>query len=474
MAFLDTLIFGVRTILSGGAELTQRSKLNFHGSITAVDNPETGATDVSTGGNDVKASCRVATTVNITLSGAQTIDGVAVIAGNRVLVKAQSAGASNGIYVCAAGPWSRSDDANTSALVTSGMFTFVTEGTANDNTAWQLTTNDPIVLGTTALVFAQVGSGGVTSVSGTAPIVSSGGATPAISITAASGVAAGSMTAADFSKLGLYPAISGLSTGAVLRATGAAATAFGQVDLANVNAVAGILPAGNRAAPTAAEVAAVSTALHLSNNPRVADFATTLNIGFDGFTATDATEGGILFHRDGAVGTLEITARLKPIASGSAWTITAGVTYAGNLPSRNAPSVSQFANGGIALYDGVKVTVFGVDRSPGDVRNLVRINWTNEDLFASQTQTALAAPHPLHVAWIYGGPIYFQLRLRSGTIEYWWSLSGRQNSFVRETSMDVAVGAFLGPITHCGWGQLSNTSPPYPFDVNLGYFQNIS
>lgn len=111
-------------------------------------------------GLDVKTSARVATTANITLSGTQTIDGVAVIAGDRVLVKNQTAPAENGIYVVAAGAWSRSTDADTSADVTSGMYAFVAEGTVNADNGFVLTTNDPITLGTTSLVFTQFSGAG--------------------------------------------------------------------------------------------------------------------------------------------------------------------------------------------------------------------------------------------------------------------------------------------------------------------------
>jgi hypothetical protein len=62
-------------------------------------------------GLDAKASCLAATTANITLSGAQTIDGVSVVAGNRVLVKDQTAPRTTDIYLCAAGAWTRSTDA---------------------------------------------------------------------------------------------------------------------------------------------------------------------------------------------------------------------------------------------------------------------------------------------------------------------------------------------------------------------------
>jgi hypothetical protein len=118
-------------------------------------------------GLDVKQSVRVATTANITLSGTQTIDGVVVSVGDRVLVKDQTTGSNNGIYVVAASTWSRDTDADTSAKITAGMFTFVAEGTTNSDSGWVLTTNDSIVLGTTSLAFSQFsGAGQITAGSG--------------------------------------------------------------------------------------------------------------------------------------------------------------------------------------------------------------------------------------------------------------------------------------------------------------------
>jgi len=114
-------------------------------------------------GLDWKQSVRVATTAPITLSGEQTIDGVSVVAGDRVLVKDQAAGADNGIYVCAAGAWARSPDADEDAEVTSGMAMFVEEGTLNADSAWVLTTNDPITVGITALAFTIFASPGLYS-----------------------------------------------------------------------------------------------------------------------------------------------------------------------------------------------------------------------------------------------------------------------------------------------------------------------
>jgi phage-related tail fiber protein len=121
-----------------------------------IDDILTDVSGVSLGARDPKESVRVATTANLSsLSGTQTIDGVAVIANDRVLVKNQSTGSANGIYVCAAGAWSRALDADSSAKITSGCRTYVEAGTVNAKTQWVLTTLNPIVLNTTALVFER-------------------------------------------------------------------------------------------------------------------------------------------------------------------------------------------------------------------------------------------------------------------------------------------------------------------------------
>lgn len=105
-----------------------------------------------------KEPVRAATTANITLSGAQTIDGVSVVAGDRVLVKNQSAGAANGIYVAAAGAWTRAADFDAASELVGGTV-FVSEGAAHGNSTWTMTTDGPITVGTTAMVWTQAGGG---------------------------------------------------------------------------------------------------------------------------------------------------------------------------------------------------------------------------------------------------------------------------------------------------------------------------
>lgn len=114
-------------------------------------------------GLDAKASCVAATTGNITLSGLATQSGgdwaSTLTAGDRVLVKNQTASADNGIYVAAAGAWARSSDMNTWAEFPSA-FTFVETGTTEADTGWVCTVDAGGTLGTTPVTWVQFSGAG--------------------------------------------------------------------------------------------------------------------------------------------------------------------------------------------------------------------------------------------------------------------------------------------------------------------------
>lgn len=108
-------------------------------------------------GLDWKQHVRAMADANIVLSGTQTIDSVALIAGDRVLVQNQTTASDNGIYVVAAGAWARSSDASTpSELVAASVY--VDEGTVYKGTAWVQTAPSPITIGTTAITFVKFAS----------------------------------------------------------------------------------------------------------------------------------------------------------------------------------------------------------------------------------------------------------------------------------------------------------------------------
>lgn len=128
-------------------------------------------------GIDPKASVRVATTANGTLATAfengDTVDGVVLATGDRILLKNQTTGAENGVYtVNASGAPTRATDFDESTETTANAYVWVSEGTTNADTAWVLTTNDPITIGSTSLTWVQYS--GLGQISVTAPITKSG------------------------------------------------------------------------------------------------------------------------------------------------------------------------------------------------------------------------------------------------------------------------------------------------------------
>lgn len=177
--------------------------------VTGLSDPVNGTdaankqyVDAARSGLDVKQSVRAASTANVTvtygatsgtsgrgqITGApNTIDGVTLAAGDRVLLKDQSTGAQNGIWVVTTlgsgsnGVWDRATDFDTDSEVTAGAFAFVEEGTTNGDAGWVLTTNNPITIGGssgTALVWAQfsgagniVGGAGLTKTGSTLDVV---------------------------------------------------------------------------------------------------------------------------------------------------------------------------------------------------------------------------------------------------------------------------------------------------------------
>jgi len=140
--------------------------------ITTVATP-TGATDAANKayvdaqlqGLDVKNSVRVATTANGTLATAfangQTVDGITLSTGDRILLKDQSTGSENGIYtVNSSGAPTRATDFDADSEVTGGTFFFVEEGTVNADNGFVMTNDGSVTVGTTALTFTQFSGAG--------------------------------------------------------------------------------------------------------------------------------------------------------------------------------------------------------------------------------------------------------------------------------------------------------------------------
>ena len=160
-----TTSLGEKLALAGGtmsgAIAMGTSKITGLGDPTSAQDAATkNYVDTTVQGIDWKASVRAATTANVTLASdlenGDVLDGVTLATGDRVLVKDQSTGSENGIYVVKiSGAPDRSTDADAGAEVTANFAVFVEQGTVNSDSGFTLTNNGSVTVGTTALVFTQ-------------------------------------------------------------------------------------------------------------------------------------------------------------------------------------------------------------------------------------------------------------------------------------------------------------------------------
>lgn len=302
----------------GGFEAT-----NFADPTSSTSLATKSYVDAIAQGLDTKASVRAATTAAGTLAtsfaNGQTIDGVTLATGNRILIKNQSSGAENGIYtVAASGAPTRATDADSSAKVTPNLYVFVEEGTTQADSGWTLTNNATVTLGTTALTFTQfTGAGQVTVTDGT--LVKTGNDLKRAPLT-------GDVTAADGSN-----------------ATVIAAAAVSLSKMANLAANSVIANnTGSGATPTALSLTAAATA---STAPvRDANANLRLNNLIENFQ-TIASAAGTTTLTVGSPRNTQITgSTTQTVVTPDATTLVVGQQF--TVINRSSGNVTVNANGG--------------------------------------------------------------------------------------------------------------------------------
>lgn len=213
--------------LTGTETITGAKTFSGTTTVATPANPTDASTkayvDATAQGLSVKLSVTAATASNTTLSGAQTIDGVALSAGQRILLTGQTTASQNGIWTVASGAWTRPADF-AAGSVQAGAFTFVEAGTANAASGWVLTGATAVTVDTTAQTWTQFsGAGEITA--GTY-LTKSGN-----TISGVAGTTAGTIAAGNDSRI----------TGAV---QASAATAKGDLLVATASATIGRLGVG--------------------------------------------------------------------------------------------------------------------------------------------------------------------------------------------------------------------------------------
>jgi hypothetical protein len=231
----------ISTSPSGGTDIVNKayadsiaSGINFHQSVRLATAAALPANTYNNGASGVGA------TLTANANGALSVDGVAVVAGNRILVKNEVAGANNGVYtVTQVGSGStpyiltRATDFDSAGTgvdqIDAGDFFLVTAGSTQANTSWVQQTPLPITVGTTAIVFSQFAApvlysagtgltltGTVFSITNTGVSASTYGSASSVPVIAVN--AQGQLTSASSTSIAI--AASQITSGVLLAANG--------------------------------------------------------------------------------------------------------------------------------------------------------------------------------------------------------------------------------------------------------------
>ena len=298
------------------------------------------------------------TTANITLSGLQTLDGVTVVAGSRVLVKNQTTTSQNGIYLASATAWSRAPDADTWDELISAIC-FVESGTTLAGSAWYCTIQPGGTIGTTAITWSNfsvaanytAGTGlslnsyvfSITNTGVTAAAYGSASKTLTATVNAQ-----GQLTVLADTNIAITNAqVSGLGTMSTQDANSVTITG-GTI---NGTAIGGTTPA------------AVNATTFTGAGTGLTGTATSLSIGGNAATSTSATTATNL--AGGAAGSVpyqsasSTTALLPAGSNGQVLTLAAGIPSWATPTTGTVTSVAQSFTGGLISVSGSPVTTSG-------------------------------------------------------------------------------------------------------------------
>jgi len=433
---------GVSSI-AGNLNMNTKNITSLATPVNDTDAATKAYVDTVAQGLDTKASVVAATTANITLSGTQTIDGIAVTAGQRVLVKNQSAPADNGLYLCAAGSWTRTTDMTTWAQVP-GAYVFVEGGTTQADTGWVCTSDAGGTIGVTAMTWAQFSGAG--------------------SYTAGTGL---TLTGSVFSVNVAQPTITSVGTLASLSVSGNA-------NVGNIGAVAGvftgnvtvgnIVSSGSGGNITGANVISANT-FSASGNISAGNISATT---FTGALSGAATTAGTVttaaqpnITSVGTLSTLSVTATITGSVSGTAATVTTAaqpnITSLGTMTGMSYANASTITGNNITFSTGAN-TNLGTFTGNFSLSAGSRLNATYADLAEKYVADAEYQPGTVLV---FGGEQEVTLSTESDSFR----VAGVVTTNPAYTMNNECEGEHVATIALQGRAPVKVTGPVYKGDL---------
>ena len=442
---------------------------------------------------------------NITLSGAQSIDGVSVVAGERVLVKNQTDQSQNGIYVAATGAWSRAPDADTWDDLVSALV-FIESGT-QAGTAWYCPIQPGGTLGTTAITWSNFSIAGtyyagtgltltantfsITNTGVAAATYGSASTVPTIAVNAqgqitsatntniaiaASAITSGTIDSARIS--GSYSGITtvGTLTGLTVSSTitgsisGNAATATSATTAASatslIGGAAGSIPYQSSpgattflAAGSNGQVLTLASGVPSWSTPTT---GTVTSVGTAG-TVNGLTLTGGPITGSGTVtlgGTLDLSA---PPTIGNTTANTGAFTTLTASSSLTTPAVQATNSGGLALKNSVGTTQISMGGGGGDnvsINVSTNLNGSNAQIDISPTGTGHVHIKPTGAGSIEIAPT------NAGTINN-MSIGGTTAAAAKVTTLDItSTLALAGSTGTAGYVLTSNGASAPTWQVN--------
>lgn len=371
---LDSKLAKSGGTMTGDLTLAGAPSADLHAATKAyVDNVVSGI--------NFHEAVRVATTANITLSGTQTIDGVALSVGDRVLVKDQTDQKTNGIYVVASGSWSRAADADNtpSGELAGGDFCLVLEGTIGSGYGYVCSNTSAITIGTTNITYSAFNAAkAVVAGSGLAEY------TPGEIVIAIGGVQSLMIADETIIDWNISPyaeiaqsKISGLTSALAAKAPLSSPTFTGTVTIPAGASISGFAPLANPTFTGTNNVAALTASGLIT--------ASASGIAFtDGTQTKEGVPSRTPIVQKSASYTLSsLTERdnLIEVASASATTITIPTNTAVAYPVGTSIDILQTSTGQVTIAGDAGVTV---NATPG---LKLRTQWSSATLFKRAANT---------------------------------------------------------------------------------------